>query len=272
VTHVPDIGADETHIWVAVPHAPAAGARRAAGEELLSDEERARLRRLVRAEDRLAFTAAHALVRSALSHCVPQVPATAWEFVRTPYGKPEIAAPRVRPPLRFSLSHTRGLVACAVTAGTPCGVDVEAVDRAMDPLRLAGAVCTPHERSWLAGLERAARPAGFCRLWTLKEAYVKARGRGLSLPLSQCGFAVTDPVGGTAGIRVEFAPELGERAEEWWLAQWALTPAHTLAVAVHTGTQRAASQRAVLHGVPAAHAERAALYGVPAAQVQRAVL
>ncbi|MCT7356888.1 4'-phosphopantetheinyl transferase superfamily protein, partial [Streptomyces sp. 15-116A] len=247
--HRPVIGADETHVWVAVPHTPADGARRTAGQELLSDEERARLRRLVRAEDRLAFTAAHALVRSALSRCVPDVPAGVWEFLRTPYGKPEIAAPRVRPPLRFSLSHTRGLVACAVTAGAPCGVDVEAVDRATDPTRLARAVCTPRERSWLAGLEGTARPAAFSRLWTLKEAYVKARGRGLSLPLSQCGFAVAGRADGTAGIRGEFGPELGERPEEWWLAQWAPTPSHMLAVAVHTGARRAAAHRGVLHGV-----------------------
>ncbi|GAA2545704.1 MULTISPECIES: 4'-phosphopantetheinyl transferase family protein [Streptomyces] len=256
MTHLPVIDADETHVWVDVPHAPAAGARRTAGQESLSDEERARLRRLVRAEDRLAFTAAHALVRSALSHCVPDVPATAWEFRRTPRGKPEIAAPRVRPPLRFSLSHTRGLVACAVTAGAPCGVDVEAADRATDPMRLARVVCTPRELSWLTGLERAARPAAFCRLWTLKEAYVKARGRGLSLPLSQCGFAVADRVGGTTGIQAEFAPELGERPQEWWLAQWAPTPTHSLAVAVHAGA-RVAAHRAVLHGVPVARAGQA---------------
>ena len=92
------------------------------------------------------------------------------------------------------------------------GVDVEAAMRAIDPL-LADTVLTVSERAWLAGLAAEAQPLGFSRLWTLKEAFVKATGQGLSQQLQS--FAV-DP----DRLDIGFAPAFGQAARLWHFGQW----------------------------------------------------
>ena len=161
----------EVHVWLTCPDDVADSGHLAACRAMLSDDERARLARLRREPDQRAFLVAHALVRSALSRYA-DVPPEGWTFVTNRWGRPEIAGPGAGPARRFSLSHTSGLVACAVALDCDCGVDVESFDRGGNPLGVAPRVLAPKE---LVDLE--SRPAGeqhdrFLAYWTLKEAYV----------------------------------------------------------------------------------------------------
>lgn len=187
-------------------------------DRVLSPGERARLPGFRRDADRLGYLAAHGLVRYALSAHAPAVAPEAWTFRTGPRGRPEVDAPAEHRVLRFNLTHTRGTVACVVTDGVPCGIDAEPVDGAADVDRLAGGVLTPAERSRLDRLDRlddAARRAEFFRYWTLKEAYVKARGDGITLPLDQCEFDLSrEP------IRARFDPPLEDDPRAWWFEQW----------------------------------------------------
>jgi len=111
-------------------------------------------------------------------------------FVRNAYGRPELASPS---PLRFNLTNSLGLVVCAVVEGREIGIDVEAVGRADEILGIAEAVFTGIERRELDRLELPARRRRAVELWTLKEAYMKARGMGMSLAPSSFELSFDGP-------------------------------------------------------------------------------
>ncbi|GAA0467677.1 hypothetical protein Ade02nite_88470 [Paractinoplanes deccanensis] len=136
---------------------------------------------------RAEFVAGRVLARRLLAAelgCAPaDVPLTV-----APAGRPGVAGD----PVTFSVAHAAGLVAVAVSADGAVGIDLESADR--PPAAVAWS-CSPDERRWLAALPRADRRAGFMRLWTRKEACVKATGAGINRRLADvhCGT-------GTAGI------------------------------------------------------------------------
>lgn len=153
--------------------------REAAGalEWTLDAAERARLGRFAFAEDRLQYAAAHALLREVLAARVGGRP-RALEFTSGAEGRPALARPEAP---GFSLTRRRGLVACAVGPGA-VGVDVEDAQRPLDGG--AEAALTTAERAHLAALPPARRAAGLLQLWTLKAAWLKARGAAASQPLA----------------------------------------------------------------------------------------
>ena len=154
---------------------------------LISDDERTRADRFVFDRDRRDFIVAHALLRTALSHRVPMSPG-AWRFSVDEHGKPSIARVLEGADLAFSLSHTRGLVACAVTTDGAVGVDVEAVSTASRPGAFTGRDFAPSEVAILAGADPSEYAVRFIELWTLKESYLKAVGLGLAHSLSSFSF------------------------------------------------------------------------------------
>ncbi|MBX7079488.1 MAG: 4'-phosphopantetheinyl transferase superfamily protein [Nannocystaceae bacterium] len=177
---------------------------------LLDGAELAQLRRLAFDADRLAYAAAHVLLRLALSHLRPDREPATWRFVRGPRGRPELAGGER---LVFSLSHTRSRVACALARREPgrtleLGIDVEAVE-VDPPLQLVDAKFAAREVARVRGLAGTARARAFYEIWTLKEAYLKARGLGLSLPLHAIAIE--------AGPRLTLDPTLGDDAARWHL-------------------------------------------------------
>jgi 4'-phosphopantetheinyl transferase len=186
---------------------------------MLDETERARAERFHFERDRQAFVAAHALTRSTLSRRFDRAP-EAWRFVADAHGKPHIDD-RV---LGFSLSHTRGLVAVAVTQGGDVGVDVERID----PNRLGPDVTdrffAPVECAHLRSLAPEAWPDAAYAFWTLKEAYIKAIGLGLACPLDAFHF-VLDP------FAAQFSPQLADDPAQWRFERWRPTPEHVMALA-----------------------------------------
>ncbi|EWC61484.1 4'-phosphopantetheinyl transferase [Actinokineospora spheciospongiae] len=237
------IGADEAHVWVLDPQTLALSDLVSACHDLISDDERARVRRRRFDRDRHTALAAHALARTALSWCSPEVHPDEWRFARTEHDRPEVADPPS--PLRFNVSHTDRLIACVVTRDIACGVDVEVADRDTDVALLVRGTCTPAECAALRGLPEGERPGRFFRYWTLKEAYSKARGLGMSVPFERYGFDWD-----SGPIRVSTpgdAPEEDDPAH-WQFAQWPVTDRHILAVALRTGP--APDLRIVRHPTP----------------------
>ena len=213
---------DDVHIWFR-PTASLDAAATAADAATLSDEELARYRRFHFARDARDYAAAHALLRRTLSRHDARDPRR-WRFDATPAGKPFlIDAGGLE--AAFSLSHTRGMVACAVTAGADVGVDVESIDREVDAAKIAARFFAPAETAHLLRLDPDARRRRFFDFWTLKESLVKALGEGMAVALNRLVFEVD-------GDRARLvAPSLTE-PDAWQFGLFAPDPAYRLAVAV----------------------------------------
>jgi 4'-phosphopantetheinyl transferase len=174
---------------------------------VLSEDERSRMRSFKFEASRREYLAAHLLARTALSHCTPQAPES-WRFRSNQYGKPFIDPPC---DLFFSLSRRRGLVACLVARGYEVGVDVESHERSAEIIEIANRVFSPEELAQLDPMSSDDRLDHAVSLWTLKEAYCKARGMGFSLPLQKFSF-VRFP---SAGLHFEVDFSLGDDAARW---------------------------------------------------------
>ncbi len=128
------------------------------------------------------YLATRALCRLALSHCTDVDPAT-WVFTAGKFGKPTIARPVAFRPLRFNLSHTDGLIVCAVSRAGEIGIDVEQTSREVDIAQISRHFFSADEQRHLSTLSAKERKSRFFELWVLKEAYLKGRGMGLSKSL-----------------------------------------------------------------------------------------
>jgi len=159
---------------------------------VLSPAESDRLQRLHFDADRTAFCAVHALARIALSSIEEAVPPSVWIFDKTPEGRPEISAGSGLPRLRFNLSHTRGAVACIVTRDLDCGVDIEATGCWTDLEAVSRTVLAPSELAAIAAVPDPERATLFLRYWTLKEAYAKGLGLGLSMRFDRIAFKLCE--------------------------------------------------------------------------------
>ncbi len=208
----------EVHLWrIALDAAPGGAADE--GERLLGPDERARAARFRRPEDRRRFVAAHVALREILGGCLGLAPGRV-RLVAGPGGKPRLPAG----PLRFSLAHSGALALCAVARGREVGVDVERVRGDIDVAALARRFFSPPEVAELEALPAAERTGGFYRLWTLKEAYLKARGDGLALPLDTFSISL-------AGPRPVLL-DAGRPAGSWSLATLEAGPGYAAALAV----------------------------------------
>ena len=193
----------------------------------LTDEEVPRGAGWGRAGHRPTCAIARARGRATLSAYGPTAPRD-WRFETNTHGCPFVVAPQAGTPrLAFNLSHTTGLVALAVTRGRLVGVDVERVDRVVRE-DVAGRHFAPAEVRDLRALPAAAQPRAFFEYWTLKEAYIKARGMGLAIPLADFAFTLAPPAAPT----IHFVDGFDDRPERWQFWQAWPTTAHRLSLAV----------------------------------------
>jgi len=213
---------DDAHLWVLpAPHPPDAD-EEALCLALLDDTERARLATLSLPAVRWEYLRARALVRSVLSQYAP-VEARAWRFGVNAWGRPFALGDTG---LHFNLSHTRGMLCVVVAHHEAVGVDVEYLARSGETVAVAHRYFAPAELSALAALPEPLQRDAFFDFWTLKEAYIKARGRGLGIPLRQFAFTRAEP------ISVAFDDALGDDPARWDFVRFDPSPAHRIALAL----------------------------------------
>ena len=203
------------------------------------------------------FEVAHALVRQGLS-VYADVPEIDWSFQRNQWGRPEVAGPARAPRFTFSLSHTPGLVACAISVGVECGVDVESVARGGQTRCVSHDGCCPSGRSQTS--KRSPAETKLERLleyWTLKEAYLKARGVGMSVAMRDVSFVLDE-----REIRlVAVDPEATSGPGAWSFTSARPTLSHVLALAL--GPPDGPSRTVVMReGLPMEPAAEDLLLGV----------
>lgn len=176
----PALGTHDVHVWLlAIEHAP---------------------------DHRAVARAAHALLGRLLTHYggLDQPPLIA----RTGRGKPY--APSLTD-IDFNLSHARDHALIAVARGQAVGVDLERIDRKLDAHDLARRFFSKREADALDAMPEAARAIAFLRLWTCKEAVLKALGAGISFGLDRVSFDLD--AGGSPAALGEVDAEAGEAAD-----------------------------------------------------------
>lgn len=220
----------EVHIWLCRPEEARDPSLLGQYDRLLDSSERARLERFVFERERVSFLVSHALLRTTLSAYAPPAP-EAWRFSQNEHGRPELLDGDRSERIRFNLSHTTDLVACAVTREWDLGVDVECLDRDCDVTAIAGRYFSVSERDDVLSRGGAEQRRRFFDYWTLKEAYAKAVGRGLSLPFDAFGFRLEE---GTSPVAC-FSPRWEDDPTAWWFLSTAPSEYHRLALAVRKG-------------------------------------
>jgi 4'-phosphopantetheinyl transferase len=166
---------------------------------LLCEEEQARARRYVFERDRRRFVAARAALRINLGRYL-DLPGDEVRFEYGPAGKPYLKGEGRRTGLRFNVSHSHALALIAVCAGEEPGVDIELVREMDDMESIVRRFFCPEEIEQWVGLPGELRTRAFFDCWTRKEAYVKAVGDGLLMPLDR--FQVSFRPGEAPGIRL----------------------------------------------------------------------
>jgi 4'-phosphopantetheinyl transferase len=227
----PDLSvlAHEAHVWLTFPGAISDENTLEEYRQLLSPAEIERLGEIGSSRVRHQYLVTRALVRTTLSRYVAVRPED-WVFETSAGGRPEIASPSASG-LRFNLSHTRGVVACLVTDGIDAGVDVENMERSLDVEGLAKRRFAAEEAVELGACPADGKQRHFFGLWTLKEAYLKACGHGITRPLRSVVFSLARAE--RLGARLD--PPLEDRAEEWQFGLFELSSSVLMAVALGRG-------------------------------------
>jgi 4'-phosphopantetheinyl transferase len=200
-------------------------ARRDAWLALLSPDERARHARFRFEPDRDTYLVAHGLLRVTLAELTGHA-AASFAFVAGEHGRPELADASLAASMRFNLSHTRGRIACGFTRGADVGVDVEENQRDVQLREVAERVYSEAELAALFALPAEAQRARFFELWTLKEAYIKAIGKGFSAPLR----AITFDAGQSDPVPLRLGAEIADDAASWCCKRFSAGDQHALAM------------------------------------------
>jgi len=198
--------------------------------ELLSREERERASRYRVEGPRDDFVLTRGTLRSLLAGYLQRTPQEL-TFQPTEYGKPFIAGPC---DLRFNVSHTDGLALLAFVRQREIGVDVERIRPEPDAQKLAERFFSVYERRALENLDGDDLQTAFFRCWSRKEAYIKARGEGLSLALDQFDVSIE---ANESRVLLATRPDPSE-ASRWVVRDVAARAQYAAAVAVATAVDQ----------------------------------
>ena len=176
------------HVWRAALHVSPSELR--AFGDTLAVGERARAERFYFQKHREHFIVGRGLLRDILSRYLDRKP-DQLRFCYNAYGKPALIEETGAEGLCFNLSHSHGIALYALTRGREIGVDIEYFRPDVEAEKLAERFFSPREATVLHALPEHLRKEGFFNCWTRKEAYIKAEGKGMSIPLSAFDVSLT---------------------------------------------------------------------------------
>ena len=184
----PHLEKEYIHVWRAALDCEAVVLRHL--ETTLTRDEKSRAARFIFARDRNHFIAARGILRTILSAYL-QRPASDVEFLYGPQNKPAIHSGSSEPPIHFNLSHSHGLAVYAIGQQREVGIDLEMIQPALAGDEIAERFFSSQELAEIHSLPPRLRADAFFLCWTRKEAYVKARGAGMGIPLDSFDVSLT---------------------------------------------------------------------------------
>lgn len=216
---------DEVHVWRASLDPPASRVREL--HHTLAADESGRAARFHFQRDRRCFVVSRGLLRTILSRYLGTQPEQL-RFCYDPHGKPALVTAAGQDTLSFNLSHSGNLVLYALARGRRVGIDLERIRDVIEYEQIAARFFSPRESAALQALPTSIKSEAFFNCWTRKEAYIKARGEGLSLPLDQFDVSL---------IPGEPAALLSTKGNSQEVARWSLQalspgPGYVAALAV----------------------------------------
>src|SRR5271165_223186 len=219
------LGRNEVHVWRASLDQPKSQIETFV--HALAADEQARAGRLYFEKDRKYFIVARGVLRAILS-CYLNRPSECLAFRDGAHGKPALAGYAGMDAIRFNVSHSHEVALYAVTRGREVGIDLERIRFDLPVMEIAERFFSRREVTTLRTLPPEAQRQAFFRCWTRKEAYIKARGEGLALPLDQ--FDVSLALGEPAAV-LGTSQDPSE-ASRWSLHELPLAPDYAAALAV----------------------------------------
>jgi 4'-phosphopantetheinyl transferase len=220
-----NITENEIHLWLSFER-PADEPALTHMTSILHPKELERVDSAHSSELKMRFLAARAMQRTVLARYTPGVDPTTLRFVKGEHGKPQLAPEFAAHGLHFNLTHTEGLVAIAVSRHRDVGIDAENMYERTTALRLARRYFTAEEARNMESLPLERQPVRFYSLWTLKESWMKATGRGVSAGLDNASFSLDDK------HQVEGLTFTDHDAADWRFWQYRPTEEHVLALAL----------------------------------------
>jgi 4'-phosphopantetheinyl transferase len=180
-----------TKVWYLAPESIENAATCERMSRWLSVEERDRMQKFHAPRHRHTYLVAHALVRGALARelgCEP----SELIFENNAFGKPSLVLPASHTKLEFNLSHTEGMCVVALSRSSRVGCDVESLNQPSLEVDIARNFFTPEESEEILLQPPSQQVERLLTYWTLKEAYIKAEGQGLSMGLDTFYFSLQD--------------------------------------------------------------------------------
>ena len=213
---------EHVHIW---HWEPVATSQESDGLwRILADDEQERAQRFHFPKHRSEFVIHRARMRILLAAYLKKSPEQL-VFDYSPHGKPSLDGARA---FSFNLSHTEGRAALALVRAREIGIDVEQIRPQADARKIAERFFSVRERESLRAFSSEALDHAFFRCWTRKEAYIKAKGEGLSIPLHQFDVSLTE---GEPAVLLGTRPD-PEEARRWDLYDLPLGEGYAAALAV----------------------------------------
>ncbi len=193
---------------------------------VLSADELARASRFKFPQHQQAFRAARGILRLILSRYLG-IPPQAVVFQHGPHGKPSLA-PSITPSFSFNVSHSNNLALYAVTQESTVGIDIEYHRQKINIPALIQRICSSEEKAILTALPPEEQKKGFFACWTKKEAFVKATGKGITIPLE----AITVPLPPSNSFDIGSLQDNELQGSSWSLFEIAVDPGYTAALAL----------------------------------------
>ncbi|MGB0909642.1 MAG: 4'-phosphopantetheinyl transferase family protein [Nitrospirales bacterium] len=222
---------DHVHIWKANLSPPQP--QLAHLQTILSADEQARAQRFRFSKHRKAFVTARGLLRLILSRYLNTSP-RALSFAQEAHGKPYLLSPTT-PPFSFNISHSNDMALFAVTLKNLVGIDIEYHRKKVNVPSLIQRICSTEEKEILMALSPTEQKRGFFACWTRKEAYVKATGKGITIPFTT--ITVSLPPSPCVELR---HIEDDEDISLWTLSDIQVSPRYTAALAIKGGNDTTA--------------------------------
>lgn len=227
---IPPLEPGRVHLWYAVTAALPLADSLPMIESALAPAEVSRARQFVFERNQHEFLLGRFMARIILAAELHVLPREV-EFRAGPHGKPELVVPGANDAgandaIHFNVSHSSGVVVAAFSRSQVVGVDVEESSRRISP-EVMGRVFTRGEIDAWQGMSESERTSAAMARWTLKEAYLKARGVGLNLSLLDFWFDSEGP----ERLQIHFSSRIDDDPAPWRFAQFSLAASHHVSLA-----------------------------------------